>query len=452
MALKRKVALFAAVSLASFAAGWIAGRGGAPPARRHAVLYWHDPMHPAYRSDMPGVAPDCGMKLEPVYDDAANVETQPAGTLTIDSAKQQLIGVRTGVAERSGGRRAVRCVGRVAAEEGRVYRVSPGVDGWIRRVEGGAATGSVVQRDQPLAVFGSRDILSPQQAYVYALEGQDRLAGRAPDAQELALVQNQIAQATQALEGIGLSGPQLQELARTRTPSHEIQLSSPTSGIVVHRDAEVGQRFERFAVLFRVADLSRVWVLADVYPQDAALINPGQKAELATPGGQRLHARVCTAPPQFDGGSRTFKVRLEADNPRLELRPEMVVDVELEAVLPESIVVPAEAVLDSGVRTIVYVDRGEGRFEPRQVETGWRSGERVEIKSGLAEGERIVLSGQFLVDSESRLRAPAVAAKPAGTRQPAGTRVADPAQPAPRPPLPGVLEERNPREEPSTRP
>ena len=368
-------------------------------------MYWRDPMHPAYRSDRPGVAPDCGMPLEPVYDADAPFETLPVGTLTIDSAQQQLIGVRTGAAERAGGRRVVHCVGRVAAEEGRVYRVCPGVDGWIRRVLGGA-TGSVVQREQPLAVFGSRDILSPQQAYLYALEGQDRLAGPSPDPEQLALVKNQIDQATQTLEAIGLSESQLHELAHTRTPSREIQLRAPTRGVVVHRDAEVGQRFERYAELFRIADLSRVWVLADVHSQDAALITAGQNAELAIPGGRRLKARVGTAPPQFDRDSRTFKVRLEADNPRLELRPEMVLDVEVEAAFPDGIVVPAEAVLDTGARTIVYVDRGEGRFEPRHVETGWRAGERIEIKAGLAEGERIVLSGQFLLDSESRLRVP----------------------------------------------
>ena len=241
---------------------------------------------------------------------------------------------------------------------------------------------------------------------MYALEGQDRLAGPSPDPEQLALVKNQIDQATQTLEAIGLSESQLHELAHTRTPSREIQLRAPTRGVVVHRDAEVGQRFERYAELFRIADLSRVWVLADVHSQDAALITAGQKAELAIPGGRRLKARVGTAPPQFDRDSRTFKVRLEAANPRLELRPEMVLDVEIEAVLPDGIVVPVEAVLDTGARTIVYVDRGEGRFEPRPVETGWRAGERIEIKAGLAEGERIVLSGQFLLDSESRLRVP----------------------------------------------
>ena len=379
--MKNKVALLAAVSLVSFAAGWTARRGYVPPARTRGILYWRDPMHPAYRSDQPGVAPDCGMPLEPVYDDAPPANRPPSGTLSVDPVQQQLIGVRMITAERSGGRRMVRCVGRVAAEEGRVYRVSPGVDGWIRRVEGGA-TGSAVRRDQTLAVFGSRDILSPQQAYLYALEGQDRLAVSDPDAQQVALVKNQLEQATQALEAVGLSGPQLRELARTRTPSPEIQLSAPTSGVVLRRDAEVGQRFERYAELFRIADLSRVWVLAEVYPQDVAFITRGRRSGWwfrVAAASRRAPARRRPCSTAARGRSRCG---LRPTTRGSSCGPRWWSTSSSRRCFPKASWCRQRRYSILALRTIVYVDRGEGRFEARRVETGWRAGERIEIKAG----------------------------------------------------------------------
>jgi multidrug efflux pump subunit AcrA (membrane-fusion protein)/YHS domain-containing protein len=165
---------------------------------------------------------------------------------------------------------------------------------------------------------------------------------------------------------------------------------------------------------FRIANLDRVWIVADVPQADLDVVRPGATARVALPGRPaRFGAVVSKAPPQLDPASQTLRVRLELENPGAALRPEMFVDVELEAERPEAVTVPAEAVLDAGVRKTVFVEAGEGRFEPRAVETGWRAGDRVEIVRGLSAGERVVVSGTFMVDSESQLRA-AAASAPSG--------------------------------------
>lgn len=414
MSALRTLAVVAAVGASSFAAGgWYARRRADGPAEASGrkVLYYHDPMHPTYRSDEPGMAPDCGMRLEPVFasdherDPVASVGGFSPGTLTIPPERQQLMGLRFASVERHSGRRTIRTIGRVAPDEGRVHRVTVGVEGWVSRVEGGASTGSFVRRGQLLAAVASRDILSPQQAYVYALESLEEVKAKGAGNQQLGLVESQLAQARQGLEAIGMGAPQVGDLARTRAPAPELRLAAPVAGIVLARNVDQGQRYEKYAELFRIAALDRVWVLADVAPQDLRFVQPGATAEVGLAGQSRVLARVSDVPGQFDPGARVFKVRLEAGNPRAELRPEMQLDVDVELQLPEAVVVDRDAVIDSGQRQIVFVDRGRGRLEPRPVRTGWRSRDLVEIVEGVSPGERVVVSGQFLLDSESALRA-----------------------------------------------
>jgi YHS domain-containing protein len=205
----------------------------------------------------------------------------------------------------------------------------------------------------------------------------------------------------------------LAELKRTRQFTREIEVRAPVTGLVVSRNAAPGLRFDRNTELYRIADLSRVWIVADLFENEARFFSPGVTARLTLPaGGKVLRARVTDVLPLADPSLRTLKIRLELDNPEYLLRPDMVVDVELPITLPPAIVVPAEAVLDSGIRRRVFVERGEGIFEPHEVETGWRSGDNVEILTGLKPGERIAISGTFLIDSESRMKA--AAAGPTG--------------------------------------
>jgi RND family efflux transporter MFP subunit len=207
------------------------------------------------------------------------------------------------------------------------------------------------------------------------------------------------------LLNLGIDEAQLEELVRTGQYWTHVKIRSPVTGLVVARSVSPHQRVEKGKELFKIADLSRIWIVADVFNTEADYIRPGMRARVSLPRHQRSYeATVSEVPSQFDPATRSLKVRLEADNPDFELRPEMFVDVEFLLTFPPAITVPAEAVLDSGRRKTVFVASGNGFFEPRRVATGWRFGNRVEIVEGLMPGEQIVVSGNFLVDSESRMK------------------------------------------------
>jgi Cu(I)/Ag(I) efflux system membrane fusion protein len=207
-----------------------------------------------------------------------------------------------------------------------------------------------------------------------------------------------------ALESLGMSEQQIKELANTRKVTDNVFIVAPATGFIIARNVSPGQQFEKGFEWYRIADLSRVWVLADLFRNEAEYVRPGMKARVTILETKKtLNAVVSTVLPQFDATSRTLKVRLELDNPGYTLRPDMFVDVEFPVTLPSALTVPADAVLDSGLKKTVFVDLGNGFFEPREVETGWRMGNRVEIIKGLKPGEQIAISGTFLIDSESRL-------------------------------------------------
>jgi RND family efflux transporter MFP subunit len=218
-----------------------------------------------------------------------------------------------------------------------------------------------------------------------------------------------VAAARKRLELWDLSEPQIEQIARTGEPIKNITLYSPITGYVMERKAFPKQRITPDTELYVIVDLSKVWIMADVFQNEAPMIREGLPARVALSygGGQAFSARVGYIQPQVDPMTRTLKVRLEADNPVLALKPDMFVDVDFQVAMPRRLVVPAEAVLDTGLTKTVFVDRGNGYLEPRQVETGEQIGDRVEITKGLKAGERIVTSGNFLIDSESQLKSAA---------------------------------------------
>jgi YHS domain-containing protein len=198
---------------------------------------------------------------------------------------------------------------------------------------------------------------------------------------------------------------QIQELIQSRNRVENVDITSPANGFILLRNVSDGQRFDKGTELFRIADLSRVWILVDVFERDASLVRSDQPVKLELPNqGRTFEARMTETLPQFDNITRTMKLRLEADNADFVLKPDMFVDVELPLSLAESLVVPAEAVLDAGLRQTVFVALGDGYFEPRRVQVGARLGEQVQITQGLKAGENIVVSGNFLLDSESRMK------------------------------------------------
>lgn len=408
------VLMFALVATA-FLAGTRYNRSASAassPTGSPKVLYYVDPMHPAYKSDKPGIAPDCGMELEPIYADSNSIATETheddsmaAGAVQITPEKEQIIGVQVGEVEKTPGIRTLRTLGRVALDETRVFRVTTSVDGLVRTA-GPIVTGSMVSRDELLGTFYNRDFLTAQQTYLYALNTMDRFKDNDESADQLKLTRAQMQAAEENLEFLGMGETQVKEVARTRQIARNIELRSPVAGLVVARNTFAGLRFDRGTELFRIADLTHVWILADVFKDDAQHFQPGTIAIVSLPDGHKtLRAKVSDALPQFDPNTRTMKVRLEVDNPGFLLRPDMFVDVELPVHAPPGLSVPMDAVLDSGLSKHVFVDHGNGVFEPREVETGWRSGDRIQVVKGLKPGERVVISGTFLVDSESRLKA-----------------------------------------------
>lgn len=382
------------------------------------VLYYIDPMHPSYKSDKPGIAPDCGMPLEPVYaDEGANAPTikavsLPSGAVTIDRELQKLLGIRVAPVAHGGASREVRVVGRVAPEDTRVYRLNSGVDGFIRKTFDDSV-GTQVKKDQKLASYYSPEFLSVASGFLAASAGVPGSTGGDgsrtmpfPGAVSKQGVSS-LGGYTDRLRNLGMSELQIRHIAETRALPESIDVVAPTDGLILAKNITAGQHFDHEMEFYRIADLSEVWVVAEVDEQEAAYLRPGQTARVSlNGGGHALPAKISTSLPQSEIGGGTIKLRVEVANPGFRLRPDMLVDVKFPVHMPPGVSVPVDALVDSGARTRVYVERTEGVFEPREVETGWRSGDQVEIKRGIQPGERVVVAATFLVDSESRLKSP----------------------------------------------
>lgn len=405
------------------------------------ILYYVDPMHPGYKSDRPGIAPDCGMKLVPVYEGqsapAASVERkvlyyhdpqnaayksdkpglnpetgnelepvyaeQPA-TIQIPLAKQQLIGVKYGQAEFTSASASFHAVGKVALDETLVTRIHPKIEGWIDKVYFDF-TGQQVNKGDPLVTIYSPEMLATEREFLLALKARDLLKhSTVPEADVNS--ETMIDAARRRLELWDLSKAQIEQIERTGEAIRSVTLYAPASGFVSARNAFSSQKVTPETELYAVTDLSSVWIMADVFEADAARVQLGQNARMTLPyqNGRSFVARVSYIQPQVDPATRTLKVRLQTANPGFQLKPDMFVDVEFAGGAPLRMTVPVDAVLDSGTRKVVFVDHGDGNLEPRTVETGDRTGDRIEIRKGLKPGERIVISGTFLIDSESQLR------------------------------------------------
>jgi RND family efflux transporter MFP subunit len=414
-----KNATFSIVLIAAAAAAYLAGAWHTPretvtaaPLHTRAILYYVDPMHPSYKSDKPGIAPDCNMALEPVYaDGGAPPDVAPdgknAGAIVVDAAKQQIIGVRVGSAASQPGVDRVRLFGRVAAEETRVYKMNAGLDGYVRDLSS-FTTGSAVKKDDWLITYSSPEIRQPIQGFVAALDSIDREAKNgAVGSMQMGYARIAQEQAVDRLITLGMSWLQIEHIRQTHTIPANVEITAPADGFIVGRYVTAGEKIMRGTELFRIADLRKVWVVADVPPGDADRVKPGMTAEV-TLAGRTLPVRARVSGdvlPQFDATTQSSKIRLEIDNPGFALRPDMFVDVQLLVPYAATLTVPADALVASGLRNTVFVERSAGIFEPRQVHTGRRLGDRVEVLSGLSEGDRIVVSGTFLLDSESRMHA-----------------------------------------------
>jgi Cu(I)/Ag(I) efflux system membrane fusion protein len=422
--MKRSVAIIAGV-LVLVSAGFVAGRltshPASPASTSRRILYYVDPMHPAYRSDKPGIAPDCGMALEPVYegDNTYSQALAQSGGVALSPERQRLIGIRVAAASKSTGSRIIRTTGRIVPDDNHLFRIQAGFDGWVDSLSD-TPPGTLVKKEQVLANLYGPEIRTAEMNYIGFMAGIDRLRQGMAD-NELKSLDDSKRVNEEQLRLLGMGQEEIDKLVSSRHANSSLNLVSPADGIVLSRSISPHQRFEKSAELYRIADLSKVWIVADVRGNEGEF-RPGVHVKVTVPElGKVVDATVSSTVPLFDETSRTLKVRLEAANPGLRLRPDMFVDVEFETPMPAGLAVPAEAVLDSGTRKVVYVETSDGVFEPRPVEISGTFGDQVIVANGVGEGDRVVVSGNFLLDSESRMRASGNAApdtKPA--MQPVG--------------------------------
>ncbi|MFO0982474.1 MAG: efflux RND transporter periplasmic adaptor subunit [Planctomycetota bacterium] len=378
-------------------------RGGASQA---AATIYYCPMHPSYRSDKPGECPICSMTLVPLHDDAQAVSSGVDGhaAVHIPEYRQQLIGVTTGRVEWQPVARTIRALGRVEYDETRRAAVSLKFGGWVDELAV-KFTGQSVQIGAPLLVIYSPELLEAERNYVLALEAKALLPPAAAGQQQ-SFAETNVRTLRERLLLADITEEQIRELERTRQPQTLVTLHSRVEGVVIERDVVRGAFIEPGTTLFEVADLATVWLHADVYEDEIPLIKLGLEArvDLASLPGESLTGKIVYIYPFLNEQTRTVKVRLELQNAEGRLKPGMYATAHIAVDLGEQLVVDDQAIVDSGNRQLVFVDRGEGRFDPREVVVGPRADGHAVILDGLEAGEKVVTSGNFLVDSESRLR------------------------------------------------
>jgi len=371
--------------------------GGAKP------LYWRAPMDPTYVRDAPGKSP-MGMDLLPQCPDAAS--TANPGVVAIDAAVVQKIGVRTATVERRDLARSVRAVGRVAYDERRVAHAHTKVQGWVSKLYVDFV-GQEVERGQPLLEIYSPELVATQEELLLAARYREATE-KSPFEDVRGGGESLLDATRRRLAFWDVPDRDIQHLLDTGEVERTLTLYAPASGVITHLGVRAGMEVSPNSNLYTIADLSRVWVLADVYEFELPWLAVGQQAtvELSYLPGQRMHGELTYIAPFLDPRTRTAEVRLELDNASGRLKPEMFGNAVIAgAPRTDALAIPTDSVIRSGTRTIAIVALGEGRFEPRDIVLGLDSGDGwLEVLSGLREGESVVVSGQFLIDSESNMR------------------------------------------------
>jgi len=373
------------------------------------IKYWVSPMDPTYIRNEPGKSP-MGMDLVPVYEEEGaekeGAEKEPTSTIRIDPVTMQNMGVRLGRVERKNLDKEIRTVGFITYDERKIFTVNTKFDGWIEKLYVDFV-GDEVKKGQPLFEIYSPDLVTAQEEYLLALEQYRKLSNATYDrvregAQRLLKASNT------RLRYWDLKDEQIEAIGKSGNVHKTLTVYSPASGVVTEKTAFEGHYVKAGEHQFIVADLSTVWVDVDIYEYELPWIQKGMAAEmgLAYIPGKHLKGKVLFIYPYLDTKTRTAKLRLQFSNPDYQLKPGMYADIYLKASIGENaLVVPKEAVLFSGVRRLVFIALGNGRFRPQEVELGVEVNQNeYQVIGGLEEGEQIVLSGQFMLDSESRLQ------------------------------------------------
>jgi Cu(I)/Ag(I) efflux system membrane fusion protein/cobalt-zinc-cadmium efflux system membrane fusion protein len=404
------------------------------------------PMHPTFTSDKPGSCGICGMDLVPVEEeetapsapqaqlapkkktmyrstmnpneisdkpgkDSMGMEMVPfeveegpgvpavggRAAVRISPERQQLIGVRTTIVKVQAIHRLIRAVGRVDYAEPNISLVTLKFEGWVEKLFVNS-TGRPVRRGEALLEIYSPDLVSAQQEYLLALKAKDLTGGSGLTV---------LASAREKLKLWGIADRQVEDLERTGEIKRTLTIYAPMSGIVIEKEVLNGQKVMPGENLFKIADLSTVWVLGDIYEYELPFVKKGQEALILLSyfPGETFSGQITYVYPYLNPETRTIRVRVEVKNPELRLKPEMYANLEIHVDYGTKLAIPADAVLDAGVKNIVFVDKGDGYFEPREIKLGAKGEGVYEVLAGIAEGEKVVTSANFLIDSESSLKA-----------------------------------------------
>lgn len=379
-------------------------KGDIDPKTGKVIKYWVAPMDPTYIRDEPGKSP-MGMDLVPVYEEEGG-EKEPSSTIRIDPVTMQNMGVRTARVTKARVARSIRALGTVTYDETRLYAVNLKFDGWVEDLHVDFV-GESVTKGQPLFTIYSPEIVTAQEEYLVALRQMRELA----DSPYPALRNNArqlVAAAKKRLIYWDIEHDQVAEIGKTGKVRRAITVFSPADGVVTKKAVLAGQFIKAGMNQYEIADLSTVWVDVEVYEYELPYVRRDMEVEmeLSYLAGKTFTGRVLFIYPYLDPQTRTARLRLAFDNREGILKPDMYGNVFLESVIEqEAIVVPQEAVIDSGVRKVVFVAKGKGRFEPREVTLGIESENHTfHVLDGLREHEEVVVSAQFMFDSESRLR------------------------------------------------
>ena len=374
-----------------------------------AADVYYCPMHPTVQTDKPGSCPICGMSLvkrtgAPAHD-AASHATQDLAAVSLSPEQRVTANVRTMMVEIATGAGDLVTTGRVTFDERRVAQITAYSAGRIEKLHVNF-TGDSVRRGAPVAAIWSPDLFATQQEYLLALSNRTRMQ-RAGFADARSASNDLVVSTRRRLQILGMSEGQIAQLERGGKPLYTTTITAPVSGVVTNKLVVPQQYVAQGQPLFEIADLTNVWVEVDVYEQQLPDVKIGQRVLITSPAipGVDFDGTVAFIQPVLAGETRTARVRVDLANPKLLLKPDMYVSVRVaNAEVEEHIMIPASAVIDRGQKQFVWVEAGAGRYEPREVKTGPRHGSNVVIVSGIAAGEKIVIEGGFLLDSEAQLR------------------------------------------------